>query len=224
MSSRQTIDTYYERGYHKTHYKVLAGDPEYYQARAELALNYWLPNERELRIFDYGCGLGQGMALLPNAEGWDVSSESREICRANRLRVYDAKDDIPRGAYDRVFCSHVLEHLERPLDDLRTIRELIAPGGQLLLVLPVEEHWIPKGGFQPDINQHLYCWTPQTICNLLFRSGYAPLSVKYEYPFGWHALLPLRRRFGAAAYHTAVKLGSWLIKRNGEMIIRAKPQ
>jgi SAM-dependent methyltransferase len=222
MNATYDVDPHYDRGYHKTHYKALGSEPEYYQARAELSLNYWLPEERDLKIFDYGCGLGHGMALLPNAVGWDVSADAREFCHSRKLRVYNSQAEIPRRAYDRVLCSHVLEHLERPLDDLRTMYELLAPGGQLVLVLPVEEHWVPKDHFQPDINQHLYCWTPQTICNLLFRAGYQPLSVKYAYPFGWHALLPVRRYIGVSAYHTAVKVGSQLFKRNGEMIVRAK--
>jgi SAM-dependent methyltransferase len=214
-----TADCYYDRGYHSTHYKALYERDDYYQARAELALAYFTAEERQARVFDYGCGLGHAISLLPHAEGWDISAEAREACRRRGIRVYDNSADIPRGAFDVVFNSHVLEHVEEPLSALRTMRELLKPGGTLLLVVPKEEHWLPRVE-QPDVNQHLYCWTPQTIYNLLWRAGFRPGRAEYRYPFGGLKLMPLRRIFGPRLYHAASRAGV-IFKRNGEIVVRA---
>lgn len=216
------VDPFYDRGYHGIHHRNLIEEDDYYRSRAETALRYWAHHEKSLRIFDYGCGVGQSIALLPNAEGWDVSAEARQVCRSHGLRVYETISEVPRRAYDRILCRHVLEHLEQPLDALRSMRELLAPDGELLLILPRDEHWLPLSA-EPDINQHLYCWTPRTIYNLLWRASYRPLSVHFEYPFGQHALLPLRRLIGARIYHSAISVASRLFRRNGELVIRASP-
>ena len=130
----------------------------------------------------------------------------------------DTMLDVPRGAYNVVLCRHVLEHLEDPLTSLHMMADLLAPGGVLILVLPKEDHWMP-GNLRPDTNQHLYCWNPRTIANLLWRASLEPLSIEYRYPFGAHRLLPLRR-ISPALYHTVRRAGS-VLGRNGEMVVRA---
>src|SRR4051812_8216755 len=108
-------DQVYERGYHTERHKHLLADDEYFWARAEAQVQlYFAPEERSRRIFEYGCGIGQGIAKLPNASGWDVSGEAREACRSRGLTVFEKLDDVPRAQWDIVFCRHVLEHIEHP--------------------------------------------------------------------------------------------------------------
>lgn len=48
--------------------------------------------------------------------------------------------DLPSDSYDRVVCSHVLEHV----DDSKAISELyriVAPGGQLIAMVPIIDGW-----------------------------------------------------------------------------------
>ncbi len=193
---------------------------KYFRARAETALSYFSAEDRDRRIFEFGCGIGQSIALLKNAEGWDISSEALEACRRRGIRVYDDLEQVPRGQYDIVFCRHVLEHLEAPLEALRTMRKLLCPGGFLLLIIPKEGHW--PSAFSPDINQHLFCWNFNTINNLLIRAGYQPYLNAYRYPFGWHALLPVRRWFGRRVYLALSAMGS-VLRRNGELVVHARP-
>jgi SAM-dependent methyltransferase len=211
---------HYETGYHSTHQKPLYTRDDYYLARAEGALEYFTAAEREGRVFDYGCGLGASIYLLPNAEGWDVSGEARARCRERGVRVYDRLRDVPTGAYDTVLCRHVLEHVEEPLAVLRSMRALLKPTGTLVLVLPKERFWLPRST-RPDMNQHLYCWTPRTIYNLLWRAGFVPGLATFQYPFGALRLMPVRRKLGARTYRRAVRVGR-ILRRNGEMVIRAR--
>jgi predicted SAM-dependent methyltransferase len=126
---------------------------------------------------------------------------------------------VPRKAWDIVLCRHVLEHLESPLEHLKLMRELIAEDGELFLVLPREGHY--DSSFTPDLNQHLYCWNFRTINNLLQRAGLRPYINRYAYVLGYRALLPVRRVLGTSAYFYATRIVGRL-KRNGELIVRAK--
>jgi SAM-dependent methyltransferase len=215
-----TPDEFYDKNYHSKRHKKLIDDAEYYQARAEaLVALYFSNDEMQKRIFEYGCGIGQGIAMLANAKGWDISAEAREYCKKRNIPVYDDFKDVPRRAWDIVFCRHVLEHVEEPLAALKSMRELIADKGELYLVLPKEKHSLCS--FEHDLDQHLYCWNFRSIKNLLYRAGFAPYLISYKYSLGYRVLLPLRRLFGKRVYfHTARLVG--LLKRNGELIIRAR--
>jgi len=212
-------DPYYDVGYHGARHPQLIEDDTYFAARAEVqARFYFAASERQLRVFEYGCGIGQGIAALPNAAGWDISSEARTACRKRNLNVYDTLEEVPKSAWDIVFCRHVLEHLERPIDALATMRGLLKPTGELLIVVPKEEHFSSR--LAPDLDQHLHCWNFRALNNLLFRAGLVPQTNEYRYMLGWHAFLPIRRLFGTAVYYRVTTLGG-LLRRNGELVVRA---
>jgi SAM-dependent methyltransferase len=216
------IDAYYEDKYHSVRHHEMIVDDYYFRARADVQSRfYFTPAERTLRIFEYGCGVGQGLAGLPNASGWDISAEARDLCRQRKLNVYDDIAEVPREAWDIVFCRHVLEHLEQPLEALRQMRELLSRGGELYLVLPKEDHY-PVMNIAPDVDQHLYCWNFRALNNLVFRSGLAPYRNDFRYSLGWRALLPVRRMLGAAAFFHLTHWGGQLLKRNGELVVRAR--
>jgi len=210
---------YYDSGYHGARHPELIGDDTYFDARAELqARFYFSDDERRKRIFEYGCGIGQGIAALPNAAGWDISAEARAACRKRNLNVYERVEDVPKSEWDIVFCRHVLEHVERPIDALASMRELLKPTGELFIILPKEEHFLLK--VAPDLDQHLHCWNFRALNNLLFRAGFAPRTNEYRYALGWHKLLPLHKHFGPEVYYRATTLGG-LLRRNGELTVRA---
>lgn len=211
----------YDRGYHAKRHQHLIEEDEYFWARAEAATRfYFTPEESQKRIFEYGCGIGQGIAMLPRAAGWDISTEALLACHKRRLKVYDCFEDVPRKSWDIVFCRHVLEHVEAPLIVLRALRELLAEdGGELYLILPKERHY--KSPFVTDLDQHLYCWNFRTVNNLLHRAGFVPYLNCVKYILGYRVLLPIRRAFGKNAYYQMARLVGWL-KRNGELVIRAR--
>ena len=212
-------DAHYQVGYHHAFHGAMLEASDLYQARARLAAEIYLtPEERTRRVFEYGCGVGQNIYALPNAAGWDISATAIAECRARGLAVFDTLEEVPRAAWDVVLCRHVLEHLEEPLAALRQMRDLLAPVGKLVLIVPKEVHYRPP--LRPDHTQHLYCWNFLTINNLLFRAGLRPTYNEYHYPLGWHAFMPIRRRFGHEVYARASRLGG-VLRRNGEIIVHA---
>lgn len=211
---------HYQEGYHSAVHGNLIGDDVYFQAvsGASHAL-YLQPGETNLRILDYGCGVGQFLLGLPNAAGFEISAEGRRHCERRGLRVWGELGEVPRGVWDLVVARHVLEHLESPLDSLVAMRELLAPQGQLLLVLPREPHG--AADLHPDVHQHLYCWNFRSLNNLLHRAGYRVESNQELFVRGFGVLLPLYRLGLNRAYLHALKLAGRLVG-NAELCVRAR--
>ena len=212
--------SFYDEVYHQTRSRHLITDETYYRERGAAAVRlYFSETEKLSRIFEYGCGVGQTIAGLPNAAGWDISSEAREVCRARGLDVVDEMAEVPLGEWDIVFCRHVLEHVENPLETLRMFKELVKSTGELYLILPKERHG--TSDLAPDQNQHLFSWNYRTINNLLHRAGWRPYLNETKYSWGFRRLLPVRRLLGAGAYLTAARLIGRLWN-NGELVIRCR--
>jgi SAM-dependent methyltransferase len=167
---------HYSGKYYQNHYAQVLGDSGYY----DLLSKYWHkvviepaglgPNAR---ILDYGCGLGQVSAAAENVSYYDASQYAREFLKHSGKPAFDRVEDIPSAFFDAVLCSHSLEHYDAPKDYLETFKRYANSSGRLILVLPVE---VNLGlALQPDSNQHFYCWTFQTLTNLLLRCGWTPV-------------------------------------------------
>ncbi len=100
------------------------------------------------------------------------------------------------------------------------MRNLVAPGGEVYLILPKEDHHY--SALIPDLDQHLYSWNFRTLNNLVSRAGLVPYHNEYRYALGWRAFLPIRKYVGKEAYYHITKIGG-IFRRNGELIVRARP-
>src|ERR1700730_2255776 len=133
---------------------LIHGDPS--------VLDRWLWLRRHLRsgrvrTFDAGCGNG-AFSIYAAHSGNEVISASfseRELedarRRAERLgltgvdvRKLDLRElgdhRASLGRFDQIICSETIEHLTDDLGLLRTLSEMLEPGGQLLLTTPFEGH------------------------------------------------------------------------------------
>jgi len=189
MEVKNKVD--YESDYH-VHRHPDHFDEEYYNARAEIALEkFYKGIELKSKLLDFGCGLGQNILLHPNAEGYDISKFSIDFCLSKGIKATTDLASIPNNHYDYVFSSHVLEHHPNPKEMLADMKSKLKEDGVLLLVIPYERHG--KAKFELDLNQHLFCWNFQTINNLLISSGFEILSNNYIYGAGYQKLLPLHK-------------------------------
>ena len=216
------LTEFYDTGYHNKIHAGMIADREYYDARAWiLPRMYFTDADRRGRVLDYGCGLGQLIAELPDAAGYDASAEARMLARAHGISVYDMPGDIPPASFDIVICRHALEHFPDPLAVLRQLRCYLKPSGKLILVLAREKHH--PATLEPDGHMHLFTWNFRSINNLVAVAGMRATHNGETWTLGHRQLLPVKRLFGARAYEiAAAAVGRWY--RNGEIVIHAVPQ
>lgn len=215
-SKHDSLD--YESWYHETRHSNHFNEA-YYNARAKIALDkFFLNVDKNSRILDYGCGLGQNIYYLPNAKGYDISTFGVEFCRKKGIDATTNLDEIPNEAFDVVFSAHVLEHHPHPKAMLESINSKLKPGKTLVLVIPHERHG--KGKFDYDLNQHLHLWNFQAINNLLITTGFEIQENRYLRGAGYFRFLPLARiNFGLYRFVTNIVSRLFGIK---EMMITAR--
>lgn len=209
----------YEEWYHTKRHTTHFND-DYYNARAKIALTKFFSgvNKNE-KVLDYGCGLGQNIYYMPNAMGYDISQFGIEFCRRKGIKATNQLDEVPDAGFDVVLSAHVLEHHPHPKTMLEEIHSKLKKGGRLILVLPFERHG--KAQFNLDLNQHLFTWNFQTINNLLLISGFKIEKNKYVYGAGYNKLLPLIKvNFGL--YKTATNALSRVAGIKEMMIVATK--
>lgn len=94
-------------------------------------------------LLDIGAGLGHFVSRA-RLRGFDaVGLEMSESAAARARAVYgvdvlvgDAASPPELGPFDVVVIAHTLEHLRQPVTALRAARELLVPGGTLLVEVP----------------------------------------------------------------------------------------
>lgn len=190
---------YYNRRYFDAVAADLLEDSEFYRIKSRCAARLYFRDFPKPygRIFEYGCGLGQNIAALETAVGFDVSPDALAACRRRHVATIDDEVSIPRRAFDYVLCRHVLEHVDQPLRLIQRLLGYLQDDGRLILVSPCERH--RRVSMEPDVNRHLYCWTFRTINNLIWQAGGIPIHNQYEPMFGartYAAFRPLWRLAG----------------------------
>ena len=206
------LKNYYDFGYHGRRHARLIEDASLFSARASAEKwLYFRDVPPAARVFDVGCGIGQSIALLPGACGWDLSRESREISRGRGITVFEELGDVPSDSFDLVFSRHTLEHVPDPLRYLEDARRFAKVGGRLRLVLPGQERATVTTQIDM-VNLHLYCWTPQTIVNLLHVAGWQVEHLAYTPYGGYTKMLPVYRTLGPTAYRIACQAAARLMQ------------
>ena len=208
-------EEWYHTERHNTHF-----NNDYYTARAKIALEKFFSGiDKNARVLDFGCGLGQNIYLMPNAMGYDISKFGIEFCRKKGINATNVLDEVPAESFDVVLSAHVLEHHPHPKTMLEDIHSKMKKGGKMILVIPYERHG--KAQFRLDLNQHLFMWNFQTINNLLLTTGFEIKENKYIHGAGYNKLLPLARmNFGI--YHRATNALSRIMGIKEIMVVATK--
>lgn len=179
-------------------------DPETALERHELRAPYfewytrgWLPEDREARILDIGCGSGQFLYFLRNqgfnrAEGIDVDRDQVAIAQGLGLNaiVGDAQShlDRPGPSYDLIVILDVLEHLTRNelYQFMEAVVRRLGPGGRLIASVPNAESPDGLRCTFTDIT-HESAFTPTSFKQMLFCHGIVLQTFRdpWPVPVGW---------------------------------------
>ncbi|HZR26321.1 MAG TPA: methyltransferase domain-containing protein [Vicinamibacterales bacterium] len=96
------------------------------------------------RVLDIGCGSSRIIINVPTAVGLDIQLKKlRRIQRRIMRLVQGTLTTLPftDGAFDRVICSQVIEHVPVDLVDFREFARVLRPGGELILGTPDYGTW-----------------------------------------------------------------------------------
>ncbi len=135
------------------------------------------------RLLEYGCGpalVGQMAA----DDGWQVEA----IDLGEWIRELQPQRSFPLhvgtlieqhwtdGRFDAIYAQDVLEHLQRPLDELRELARILRPGGVIYVHVPnYASLTIRLGVSRFAYNEplgHLNYFTPRTLGEMLRRAGF----------------------------------------------------
>jgi SAM-dependent methyltransferase len=75
------------------------------------------------------------------------------------------------GTHDLIVLRHVLEHLPRPLDDLKLIRRMLSESGVIYIEVP-DVADIPPGMYHYFHHEHLTYFSSETLESCLARAGF----------------------------------------------------
>jgi ubiquinone/menaquinone biosynthesis C-methylase UbiE len=153
--------------------------------------------ERHVKGIDLGCGDGS------NVEWLGQYAEELWMCDYNALRLQRAArhsedttvpfvadlTDFPAvdGAFDLVFCNHVLEHVDDDEAALREARRITAPGGLFILGVPNEgvAFWQLAYRLQPKSRRttdHVHFYTAEDLAARCRRAGFVVEHIEH---IGW---------------------------------------
>jgi SAM-dependent methyltransferase len=142
----------------------------------------------DLPALDLGCAKGAYLRLFaPGSVGVDVSRPNLEHCSQLGLSVIAADLNgelpIPTASFPAIFCSHVLEHVDAPINLLRACYRILQPAGLLVLGLPIENSLVNRlrnHRYFYHHPGHLYSFSLENIDILLRKTGYKMLRVYFE--------------------------------------------
>jgi len=157
------------------------------------AVRACLPEGRDARVLDVGCGDGEILAPLSGrfrAVGMDRRVGDLLLARrrgARRLVAGDGGPDMPFGpGFDLIGLFDVVEHVEDDAGFLRAVASLAVPGGFVLVTIPADPRlW---GKFDQYAG-HYRRYTRKALTGLLQEAG---LEVLRILPL-FRALWPLAR-------------------------------
>ena len=146
------------------------------------------------RVLDVGCALGNITSFFHDRErviGLDVAPEFGDLFRANfaHLPQYsflhaDFDDFDPESLrherIDTITCLNVLEHIKEDVGALQTMRQILEPGGRLVMLVPA---YRPLYGTMDAADHHYRRYAAREVRRKLGEAGFAVERV-------WHMNVP----------------------------------
>jgi SAM-dependent methyltransferase len=179
----------------------------FFRNRRAQTIERFLPKGR---IVDVGCGRGI-LPELMRQRGWEAHGVEFSETAARHARevlglpvfVGDfVQSPYADSSFDVVVLWHVLEHLSDPVAALRKSRQILKPGGLLVIAVPnfdsLQARMSGRHWFHLDVPRHYYHFGLRVLRRLLESNGFAIVNVSHmsleQNLFGW--IQSLLDRFG----------------------------
>lgn len=155
------------------------------EAKRVLSWCKGLPNDA--KIIDIGCGDGFHLSLLQKygnkkwtLEGVDIDRRAAKMAMDKGLKVHVGsidEIDLPKNYYDLAIMVQTIEHVAEPAEVLRAVREILKPGGKVVVVtdntdsfdfkLFKKSHW---GGYH--FPRHWNLFNKTSLAKLAKKTGF----------------------------------------------------
>ena len=155
-------------------------------------ISHDLLNKSSGKFLDVGCGRGDVLKSFSKLDfdviGVDISEEAQELC--NPIKVYNENleegiNSLELNQFEIVFSKSLIEHLKKPLNFLKSCKQLIKEDGVVVIMTP---SWIHHnfGPFYLD-HTHVTPFTLQSLRDLGYLAGFKEVKVNYFYqlPLIW---------------------------------------
>ena len=176
-------------------------------------------------LLEIGCGDGEFIRNMPARERWaadlrEIPDDLPEAIRYVQADGLKLREYVPEGHYDRIFMSNYLEHLLSPddvIEQLRVVHDLLAPGGQVIILQP---DIALIGGAYWDFIDHRVPITRQSLTEALELAGMRPVEVIPRFlPYTTKGRLPTSARL--AELYLRLRPAWWLLGK--QMLVVAEP-
>ncbi|MCL2144996.1 MAG: class I SAM-dependent methyltransferase [Endomicrobia bacterium] len=152
-----------------------------------------LPENKDAKILDIGCGFGQFLSKITklgyaNAYGIDVDGSAVDFCKKNNLKVSlidDLKKFIAESKekYDFIIMSHVIEHLKKDeiIPILTAINiNLLSENGKIIITTPNAQAVTGAYWHYEDFTHNLM-FTSGSLYYVLYMAGFKNISFPDKY-------------------------------------------
>lgn len=192
------------------------------------------------RLLDVGCGSGEFLVLAREhgwtADGIEVSLRGAALARRRGLAVHEAPHDLPADHYDAITLWNVVDFFLRPVEQMRGLHRVLAPGGLVFVRTPNAVFqaaawrlsrivvWPPPVArlvaeahfFQPLV------WGPSTLRTLLLSAGFSDVRI-WNSPVSagdpYHASSAARERLVAGIKRVVHGLAAGLYRASRSRLI-----
>ena len=164
-----------------------------YASQIESLLAYLRLPSRDVRVLDYGAGLGDWLSVAAGRGcvtfAAELSSDkSRRLAAAGHEILHP--DALPPGTFHMINAEQVFEHLVAPHDAARCLVAALRPGGILRISVPngkpvvarlADADWMAPKGSRRSLNavaplEHINCYRLGSLRRLGCLAGARPFA------------------------------------------------
>lgn len=135
-------------------------------------------------ILDIGCGCGvmlNSLQSLGPTSGLDMSDEAIHFCQeifSGEVKKGYLPDQVPfpHGSFSLITALDVIEHIEQDQQSLKTLYDLLRPGGQAVVTVPAYQFLWSKFD---EINEHKRRYTLKELREKLQQAGFKVEKISY---------------------------------------------
>ena len=148
-----------------------------------------LQNNKKLKILDFGSGPGYLLSSIHNHQkySYELNLNSQKYLKKNIKDVIILKSPFKKKYqryFDIIILYHVIEHVDKPIELIRKLKNLLKKGGVIIIGTPNVDslgYLIFRGNFRLFDREHLFMFGEKSIRILLKRLNLK--IIKTEFPF-----------------------------------------